>query len=551
MAEELTGQAKLFDALTTKGTAFTRDERHRYGLLGLLPTAEKTLAQQADHSWHEFSTRRSDLDKHIYLRALQDRNETLFYRVLRDHIPETMPIVYTPTVGEACQRFSEIYRRPRGLFVSYPDRERLSEVINNRPHRNPDVIVVTDGQRILGLGDQGIGGMGIPIGKLSLYVLIGGIDPARTLPIVLDVGTDNIELLEDPQYLGWRHRRISDDEYYAFIDEFVATVQNQLPDVLLQWEDFATAHALPILERYRDKLLTFNDDIQGTAAVTLGALHGASKVAGRPLSEQQVVMLGAGSAGIGVLDMVQREMMAQGLSAADASARIWVVDVVGLLTDDRTDLSPGQRRFAQPANRVAGWGLSAPAQLADVVHQVDVGILMGLSTAAGAFTEDIVRELAAKTQRPIIFPLSNPTSHAEAHPSELDEWTGGRALIATGSPFAPLHRDGVERPIAQCNNVYIFPAMGLAVTAAQATRVTDDMMRVAAATLGDASPALSDPALPLLPAWSDVPDVAVRIAHAVGRQAIADGVAPSRSDEELAERITAVHWNPEYPDGPA
>ena len=262
-------------------------------------------------------------------------------------------------------------------------------------------------------------------------------------------------------------------------------------------------------------------------------------------------MLGAGSAGIGVLDMVQREMMAQGLSAADAAARIWVVDVVGLLTDDRTDLSPGQRRFAQPANRVAGWGLSAPAQLADVVHQVDVGVLMGLSTAAGAFTEEIVRELAAKTQRPIIFPLSNPTSHAEAHPSELDEWTGGRALIATGSPFAPLHRDGVERPIAQCNNVYIFPAMGLAVTAAQATRVTDDMMRVAAATLGDASPALSDPALPLLPAWSDVPDVAVRIAHAVGRQAIADGVAPSRSDEELAERITAVHWNPEYPDGPA
>ena len=551
MAEELTGQAKLFDALTTKGTAFTRDERHRYGLLGLLPTAEKTLAQQAEHSWHEFSTRRDDLDKHIYLRALQDRNETLFYRVLRDHIPETMPIVYTPTVGEACQRFSGIYRRPRGLFVSYPDRERLSEVINNRPHRNPDVIVVTDGQRILGLGDQGIGGMGIPIGKLSLYVLIGGIDPARTLPIVLDVGTDNVELLEDPQYLGWRHRRISDDEYYAFIDEFVTTVQDQLPDVLLQWEDFATAHALPILERYRDKLLTFNDDIQGTAAVALGALHGASKVAGRPLSQQQVLMLGAGSAGIGVLDMVQREMMAQGLSAADAAARIWVVDVVGLLTDDRTDLSPGQRRFAQPANRVAGWGLSAPAQLADVVHQVDVGVLTGLSTAAGAFTEEIVRELAAKTQRPIIFPLSNPTSHAEAHPSELDEWTGGRALIATGSPFAPLHRDGVERPIAQCNNVYIFPAMGLAVTAAQATRVTDDMMRVAAATLGDASPALSDPALPLLPTWSDVPDVAVRIAHAVGRQAIAGGVAPSRSDEELAERITAVHWNPEYPDGPA
>ena len=356
MSEEKTGQAKLFDALTTKGTAFTHAERRKYGLLGLLPLAEKTLEQQVEHCWNEFSTRRNDLDKHIYLRALQDRNETLFYRVLRDHIPETMPIVYTPTVGEACQRFSEIYRRPRGLFVSYPHRDQLREVLCNRPQRDIDVIVVTDGQRILGLGDQGIGGMGIPIGKLSLYTLIGGIDPARTLPIVLDVGTDNVELLEDPQYLGWRHRRIGDDDYYAFIDEFVATVREELPDVLLQWEDFATAHALPILDRYRDKLLTFNDDIQGTAAVALGALHGAAKVAGRPLSQQQVVMLGAGSAGIGVLDMVKREMMAQGLSEQEASARIWVVDIQGLLTDDRTDLSEEQRKFAQPAEQRRGLG---------------------------------------------------------------------------------------------------------------------------------------------------------------------------------------------------
>ena len=546
MSEAKAGQDKLFDALTTKGTAFTHEERRKFGLLGLLPTAEKTLEQQAEHCWNEFSTRRDDLDKHIYLRALQDRNETLFYRVLRDHIPETMPIVYTPTVGEACQRFSEIYRRPRGLFVGYPDRECLREVLRNRPQREVDVIVVTDGQRILGLGDQGIGGMGIPIGKLSLYTLIGGIDPARTLPIVLDVGTDNVELLEDPQYLGWRHRRIGDDDYYAFIDKFVATVRAELPDVLLQWEDFATTHALPILDRYRGKLLTFNDDIQGTAAVTLGALHGAAKVAGRPLSQQQVVMLGAGSAGMGVLDMVQREMVAQGLSEADAAARIWVVDIQGLLTDDRTDLSEEQRKFAQQANCVADWGLTRPAQLADVVHHVDVGVLLGLSTAAGAFSEEIVRELAGKTERPIIFPLSNPTSRAEAHPAELDEWTDGRALIATGSPFAPLHRDGVERPIAQCNNVYIFPAMGLAVTAAQATRVTDEMMRVAAATLGDASPALVDSNRPLLPAWSDVPDVAVSIAHAVAVHAVADGVAPERSAEQLNQRITQVRWTPEY-----
>ena len=548
MSNENRGQARLFDALTTKGTAFTADERRRLGLLGLLPTAVKTLGEQVEHCWHEFSTRRDDLDKHIYLRALQDRNETLFYRLLSEHIPETLPIVYTPTVGEACQRFSEIYRRPRGLFVSYADRDCLDEVLRNRPHRDVDVIVVTDGQRILGLGDQGIGGMGIPIGKLSLYTLIGGIDPARTLPIVLDVGTDNVELLDDPQYLGWRHRRIDDDDYYAFIDKFVAAVHNQLPDVLLQWEDFATVHAQPILTSYRDRLLTFNDDIQGTAAVTLGALHGAAKVAGRPLSQQQVVMLGAGSAGIGVLDMIRQEMVTEGLSEQAALDRIWVVDVVGLLTDDRADLTVAQRKFAQPAARVADWGLAGAAQLADVVHHVDVGVLLGLSTAAGAFTEDIVRELAAKTERPIIFPLSNPTSRAEAHPAELDKWTDGRALIATGSPFAPLQRDGVERPIAQCNNVYIFPAMGLAVTAAQATRVTDDMMRVAAATLGDASPALSDPDQPLLPAWPDVPSVAMRIAHAVAAQAVTDGVAPKRSDDELTQRIAQVHWTPEYPE---
>lgn len=532
-----TGQARLYDALTTKGTAFTHEERRELGLLGLLPIAEKTIDQQVEHSWSEFSTRHGDLDKHIYLRALQDRNETLFYRLLSEHIAEAMPIIYTPTVGEACQRFSQIYRRPRGLFVAYPDREHLREVLRNRPQKDVDVIVVTDGQRILGLGDQGIGGMGIPIGKLSLYTLIGGIDPARTLPIILDVGTDDAGLLEDPQYLGWRHRRIGDAEYYAFVDDFVAAVRDELPDVLLQWEDFATAHALPILSRYRDQLLTFNDDIQGTAAVALGALYGATRVAGRPLSEQQVVMLGAGSAGIGVLDMIRQEMRAQGLSDQQAADRIWVVDINGLLTTDRTDLTDGQRVYAKSQEN---W------DLAGVVHNVDAGILLGLSTAAGAFTEPIVRELAAKTERPIIFPLSNPTSKAEARPTELDEWTDGRALVATGSPFAAVVRDGVARRVAQCNNVYIFPAIGLAVTAAQATRVTDEMMRVAARELGEASPALADPVAPLLPAWEDVPEIAGRMAHAVAMQAIADKVAPERTPEELTDRIAATRWTPAY-----
>ena len=538
------GQDLLFDALTTKGTAFTHDERCEYGLLGLLPVAVKTIAEQAAHTYAEFSTRHDDLDKHIYLRALQDRNETLFYRLLSEHIGEMLPIVYTPTVGEACRRFSEIYRRPRGLFVSYPDRDRLREVLRNRREQQVDVIVVTDGQRILGLGDQGIGGMGIPIGKLSLYTLIGGIAPARTLPIIVDVGTDNVELLDDPQYLGWRHRRISDEEYYAFVDDFVTVVHEELPDVLLQWEDFATAHALPLLERYRGRLLTFNDDIQGTAAVTLGALHGAVRAAGRPLVQQQVVMFGAGSAGIGVLEMIRQEMVAEGLSDSEAAERLWAIDVDGLLTDDRTDLSDSQRRFAQPASRVSGWDGHG---LADVVRHVDVGILVGLSTAAGAFSEQIIRALAAKTDHPIIFPLSNPTSRAEAHPAELDAWTNGRALIATGSPFAPVQGGGQTRHIAQCNNVYIFPAIGLAVTAARATRVTDAMMRAAATTLGDASPALSDPGRPLLPAFGDLPEITTRIATAVAIQAVHDKVAPEASEEQLAAAVRRTRWIPEYP----
>ncbi|WP_234784867.1 oxaloacetate-decarboxylating malate dehydrogenase [Mycolicibacter heraklionensis] len=538
------GQALLFDPLTTKGTAFSQDERREFGLLGLLPVAVKTITDQVAHTYAEFSARHDDLDKHIYLRALQDRNETLFYRLLSAHIEEMLPIVYTPTVGDACRRFSEIYRRPRGLFISYPDRDRLREALRNRPEEQVDVIVVTDGQRILGLGDQGIGGMGIPIGKLSLYTLIGGIDPARTLPIILDVGTDNVDLLHDPQYLGWRHRRIGDEDYDSFVDHFVNAVHEELPDVLLQWEDFATTHALPLLMRYRDRLLTFNDDIQGTAAVALGALHGAVRAAGRPLAQQQVVMLGAGSAGIGVLEMIRQQMVAEGLSETEAAERIWAIDINGLLTDDREDLSDSQRRFAQSAARVAGWGGRG---LADVVHHVDVGILLGLSTVAGAFTEQIVRQLAAKTDRPIIFPLSNPTSRAEAHPVELDEWTDGRALIATGSPFAPIRRGERTRPIAQCNNVYIFPAIGLAVTAARASRVTDAMMRAAAETLGDASPALLDADQPLLPAFEDLPEITTRIATAVAIQAVRDGVAPAASDEAIAEAVRRSRWTPDYP----
>ena len=539
----------LDDPLRTKGTAFTDDERRAGGLLGLLPAAVVPLEEQVRRCWSEVERQGSDLDRYVYLRALQDRNERLFYAVLAADVPRALPLVYTPTVAEGCRRFSELWRRPRGLYLSYPDRDRLAEAVRNRPNPEVDVIVVTDGQRILGIGDQGVGGMGIPIGKLSLYTLIGGIDPGRTLPILLDVGTDNAALLDDPFYLGWRHRRIGDDEYRAFVDDVVAAITQELPDVLLQWEDFATPHAGPILQRFRDRLLTFNDDIQGTAAVALGALRGATQVAGSRLRDQQVVMLGAGSAGIGVMEMVAQEMVDEGLSDAEARERCWVVDVRGLLTADRDDLSAAQRAFAVDPARIDGWGVDGLPGLADAVANLEVGVLLGLSTASGAFTEEIVRTMAGKVDRPIVFPLSNPTDNAEARPADLDAWTGGRVLVATGSPFPPLHRAGADVPVAQCNNVYIFPAVGLAVTAARATRVTDAMMRAAARALGDASPALTDASAPLLPAWADVRGVADDIALAVAHQAVADGVAPAASDDDLRAAIAATRWEPGYVPG--
>ena len=346
------GMRLLEDPLTNQGTAFTEAQRSELGLRGLLPSAVETLDQQVARSYQEYQQQRDDLARHINLRALQDTNETLFYRLILDHVEEMLPIIYTPTVGLACQRFSEIYRRPRGLFIPYPDAGRIGEILRNRPRRDVDVIVVTDGQRILGLGDQGIGGMGIPIGKLSLYTGLGGIDPARTLPVLLDVGTDNPQRLDDPMYLGWRHRRIGGDDYYGFVHKFVQAVRAELPDVLLQWEDFATTHALPILDRYRDQLLTFNDDIQGTAAVVVAALSAGAGATGSRPREQTVVMLGAGSAGIGVCEQIVRSMVADGLSEGEARARVYVVDVRGLLTAGRADLSPAQRRLAQPAGQV-------------------------------------------------------------------------------------------------------------------------------------------------------------------------------------------------------
>jgi len=543
------GMDLLDTPLLNKGTAFTEEERTLFGLLGLLPPHVETLEEQVVRAYEAYQRKDDDLERHIYLRALQDTNEVLFYRLLLDHIEEMTPIVYTPTVALACQQFSHIYRRPRGLFVSYPRRDSITTLLRNRPNPNVDVIVVTDGERILGIGDQGAGGLGIPIGKLSLYTLIGGIRPERTLPIVLDVGTNNQERLNDPEYLGWRHARITGQDYFDFIDQFVQAVKQEFPETCLQWEDFANSHARPILERYRDELLTFNDDIQGTAAVALGAILSAIKVTGKSLRDQQIVMLGAGSAAIGVADGLRAAIKEEGLNEKEARSRLWLLNSKGLLHSGRKDLTPEQSVYAQPESRISGWRRTFNGRigLADVIGKIDATILIGLSTVGGAFSETIVREMARKIERPVIFPLSNPTANSEATAEDLICWTNGRALVATGSPFAPVDYGGRKIPIAQCNNVYIFPAVGLGVVASGACRVTDSMMLAAARALAANSPALEDSSASLLPPLTDLRRVAAEIAVAVGTQAQKDGVAAKLGEDELRQRVTAAQWTPTYP----
>jgi malate dehydrogenase (oxaloacetate-decarboxylating) len=542
------GMELLDRPLLNKSTAFSDEERTVFGLHGLLPPHIETLDQQVVRAYEAFQRKTDDLERHIYLRALQDTNEVLFYRLLLEHIAEMMPLVYTPTVALACEQFSHIYRRPRGLFISYPQRDSIPALLRSRPNKEVDVIVVTDGERILGIGDQGAGGLGIPIGKLSLYTLIGGIHPARTLPIVLDVGTNNAARLGDPEYLGWRHERITGQDYFDFVDRFVQAVKQELPDACLQWEDFATPHARPILQKYRNQLLTFNDDIQGTSAVALGAILGAVKVTGKGVQDQHIVIFGAGSAGIGVADGLREAMRGEGLSEPEARRRFWVIDRGGLLHTGRKDLTPEQSLYAQPESRLSEWPRTSNGQvgLADVIKKIEATILIGLSTVGGAFSEPIVREMARKVERPVIFPLSNPTAKSEANAEDLIHWTDGRALVATGSPFPFVSYGGRRIPIAQCNNVYIFPAMGLGVVASRASRVTEPMLLAAARALGANSPALKDPTASLLPALTEIRRVTAEIAVAVGIEAQKDGVAPQFSEEELRRRVAKTQWRPAY-----
>ncbi|HWM83068.1 MAG TPA: NAD-dependent malic enzyme [Pseudolabrys sp.] len=545
---DLSGGNLIRHHLFNKGTAFSEAERDAFRLHGLLPPTIGTLSEQVSRRLKVLRNFATNFERYAFLRDLQDTNETVFYALLTAHMDEMLPLVYTPTVGEGCQRFSEIWRKPRGLFISYPNRHRIAEIFA-RPNLNDvRVIVVSDGERILGLGDQGAGGMGIPIGKLALYTACAGIHPTQTLPVFLDVGTDNQERLVDPLYVGWRHNRIRGQDYDDFIEAFVAAVMERWPNVLLQWEDFAGANSGRLIERYRDRLCTFNDDIQGTAAVAAGTLLAAINVTGIPLTEQRIALFGAGSAGCGISALIKQAMVDDGLSEAEACSRFYAVDRDGLLIEGMNNIHPGQRFLLRKPEDVAGWRLRNPGriELIDVIDNARPTTLIGVSGQPGAFTEEIARAMARNVERPVIFPLSNPTSRSEANPQKLVEWTEGRALIGTGSPYPPATFNGQTIPIDQTNNSYIFPGVGLGVLASGARRITETMFMASAKALAQLSPAATDKNGRLLPPVKNLRDVSVEVAIAVGRQAQADGVAPPCSDDELQARIRAFMWEPVY-----
>ncbi len=539
----------LDNPLYNKGTAFTKEERDSFGLHGLLPFHISTLEEQVQRRYENFNDNPDPLSKYIFLSSLQNRNEILFYRLVSEHLSEMVPLIYTPTVGDVSLHFSMLYLQHRGLYLAYPLKDKLEEMIANWTTDDVDVIVVTDGERILGLGDVGVGGMAIPQGKLALYTLFGGIHPSRVLPIMLDVGTNNQKLLNDVLYLGWRHPRVTGDDYYHFVDLFVKGIKKRFPKVLLQWEDFARPNARPLLEKYRDHICSFNDDIQGTASVALAAILGAVKLAKVNLKDQKIAMLGGGSAGLGIADLIVQAMKLEGCSEADARKNFYIVDIDGLIHTQLPHVYPEQKRFAHDVNELKNWQISdrSKVTLLDVVKNAKPTILIGVSTQPNVFTEDIVRTMASNTERPMIFPLSNPTSRSEAKPEDLIRWTNGKAIIATGSPFAPVDFNGKKHHIAQCNNVYIFPGVGLGVVACKTARVTEKMFIKAAHLLSEHAPMLKDPTAGIFPALEDLRNVSREIAITVGHVAEEEGLVPKSSPQEIEQRVDQKIWYPEYP----
>ena len=542
----IAGPALLETSLLNKGSAFSSEERDSFNLTGLLPHNIETIEEQSLRAYHQLRSFTNTMDKHIYLRNIQDTNETLFHHLVEQHIEEVMPLIYTPTVGQACEKFSQIYRRKRGLFISYPERHKIDDMLQNATKQNVKVIVVTDGERILGLGDQGIGGMGIPIGKLALYTACGGISPAYCLPILLDVGTNNQQLLDDPMYMGWRNPRISGEEYNEFVDLFIQAVKRRWPEVLLQFEDFAQGNATPLLNRYRDQLCCFNDDIQGTAAVSVGALIAACLNKGQKLSQQKIAFLGAGSAGCGIAEHIIRQMQREGLTEEQARSQVFMVDRYGLLTDSMTELQKFQEPLVQKQSAIEHWDKSQKLGLAQVVKQAKITVLFGVSGQKGLFTQEVIESLCANTEHPIVLPLSNPTSRVEATPQEVMNWSRGRAIIATGSPFAHTTFNGQSFEVSQCNNSYIFPGIGLGVLAARARGISDNMLMAASQALADISMEYEKAPGAILPPIKVIKEISKKIAYEVALQAVQDKLALPITAENLQRRLEANFWLPEY-----
>jgi malate dehydrogenase (oxaloacetate-decarboxylating) len=543
----LSGFSLINSPRLNKGTAFSDHERDVFDLHGLLPPHVGSLDEQLERRVKALEKQPTPFAKYSFLRDLQDTNETVFYALLVRNVEQMLPFVYTPTVGEGCQRFSEIWRKPRGLFLSYPNKNRIARILDHARYDKVKCIVVSDGERILGLGDQGAGGMGIPLGKMALYTALGGIHPENCLPILLDVGTDNEERLEDPIYVGWRNKRVRGPEYDDFVDTFVSAVKARWPHVLLQWEDFAGSNAARFLARYRNQLCTFNDDIQGTAAITTTTLISAINVTGIPLEQQKILIVGFGSAGLGITSLLEQFIEERGLSQAQARARFYAMDQYGLISQGRKNVEAEQRPYAREEQEVQSWKQSnGEITLLDVVRNVKPTVMIGVSGQAGIFTEQVVREMAKYTNRPVIFPLSNPTSRSEATPQDLMDWTEGRALIGTGSPYDPVIFGGKTIHVAQTNNSYIFPGLALGIIASRARFVTDSMVKAAATELIRHLPTQTDKQATLLPPISRARPLGRLIANAVGRQAIKDGQAQVADEDALQRELDVNIWEPQY-----
>ncbi len=548
MAVSEKGRGLLLNPLTHKGTAFTLRERDELDLHGLLPPAICTIKQQLERTYENYLAKTTNLERFIYLTSLQDRNETLFYRLVLDHIDEMMPVVYTPVVGEACQKYSHIYRKARGLYINYDQRDSIEKILINSEITHPSIIVVTDGERILGLGDQGAGGMGIPIGKLCLYTLCAGISPHSTLPITLDVGTDNEERLKDPLYLGLRQKRVRGDAYQAFVDAFVAAVQKVFPQTLLQWEDFLKGNAIHQLKRFRDKLCSFNDDIQGTAGVIVAGLFSALRITQKRMRDQRVVFAGAGASAQGISDLIVSAMMSDGLSHDEAIKAIWTVDSQGLVTKARPKLEDFKATYARDVDEVATYRCQdrSKISLLETIENVKPTILLGTSGTPGTFTKEVVGQMAKINDRPIIFPLSNPTSKSECTASDAIQWSEGRAIVASGSPFPPVTYNGKRYRIGQGNNAFVFPGVGLGISAAGVRRVTESMFLEAARALAAQVTQQDLDETAVYPQLSKIRECSLSVACATVRQAVKEGYADEEILEGLEESLRRAMWEPKY-----